>query len=263
MRDGPGRTRLPPGLERELVLAAKVGPGPARDDLIEAFTPLVAKMARIYRGSEGVDRVELMQEGAVGLLRALERYDATLGTPFWPYATWWVRQAMQQLVSELTRPVVLSDRAARQLARVKDSRHELVQTHGREPTPRELAEDTGLTRKQVDNLIAAERKPRALDEPVHGDDDVATFGELLADPLAEEAYERVPPRLALSDLEFLLGGLSDRERVVVCARYGLHGPEKTLRELGGHLGVSVERVRQIEERALDKLRAAAEPAGVA
>src|SRR6185503_2128730 len=117
----------------------------------------------------------------------IKRYDAELGTPFWAYACWWVRQAMQQLVSELTRPVVLSDRALRQLARVKDARREHTHAHSREPCSAELAEHTGLTRDQVENLLAVERAPRGLEEPIGDDDGNDTvFGELIADPFAED-----------------------------------------------------------------------------
>ena len=166
----PGRPRLSPASERELVRAAKAGDREARDRLIEAFMPLVGGVARIYRGSPTVDRSELMQEGVVGLLRALSRYDLGQGTPFWAYASWWVRQAMQQLVSELTRPVVLSDRAARQLARVKDARREHLQARGREPSLAELADGAHLPRRQVENLVVAERSPRGLEESVKGDE---------------------------------------------------------------------------------------------
>src|SRR5688500_20356844 len=107
-----------------------------------------------------------MQEGVVGLLRALGRYDLEQGTPFWAYASWWVRQAMQQLVSELSRPVVLSDRAARYLARLKTAHAEAIQSTGREPSRADLAERTGLTLDQVDDLLAAERAPRSLEQPV-------------------------------------------------------------------------------------------------
>src|SRR3954468_21019515 len=96
------RPALPIDLERELVAAAQSGDARARARLVEAFTPLIASVARVYRDSPRIDRVELLQEGVVGLLRALERYDASRGTPFWAYAAWWVRQAMQQLVAELT-----------------------------------------------------------------------------------------------------------------------------------------------------------------
>src|SRR4051794_40936377 len=167
-KDPPGRPRLSPASERELVLGAKAGDHDARDRLVETFMPLVGGVARIYRGCPAVDRSELMQEGVLGLLRALSRYDLGQGTPFWAYASWWVRQAMQQLVSELTRPVVLSDRAARQLARVRDARREHLQACGREPSLAELAELAHLPRRQVENLVVAERSPCGLEEPIRG-----------------------------------------------------------------------------------------------
>jgi RNA polymerase primary sigma factor len=252
----PYRPRLPLALERELLLAAKAGDTQARDELIDSFMPLVAGIARIYRGSGAVNHNELMQDGVVGLLRALRRYDPDLGTPFWAYASWWVRQAMQQLVSELTRPVVLSDRAIRQLARIKDARRVYLQAHGREPTTAELAQVTGLPGSQVDDLVVAERSARGLEEPVGGEDGGTTFGELLADPVAEEAYERIPRRMEIEGLPRLLDGLDPRECLIVRARFGLDGRQQTLRELAGGLGVSAERVRQIEQCALDKLRTA-------
>lgn len=242
--------------------AAKEREPDSREALIDAYVPLIASVARIYRGSPAVDRSELMQAGVLGLLRALERFDLDMGTPFWAYASWWVRQAMQQLVSELDRPVVLSDRALRQLARVRDAQREHMQKHGSEPSCADLAARAGLRREHVEQLIAAERKPRALEEPVGGDEDVrGTFGDLLADPVAEDAYERVPTRLESVRLRALLDGLDPREQAIVSARFGLDGPERTLRELAAVLGVSAERVRQVEQVALDKLReAAVEPA---
>jgi RNA polymerase sigma factor (sigma-70 family) len=240
------------------VLEAQAGDAAARESLIVALTPLIASVARIYGGSQCVNRAELMQEGAVGLLRALERFDPALGTPFWAYASWWVRQAMQDIVSQLSRPVVLSDRAVRQLARLKDAQHDRLQFTTRDPTAGELAGDTGLSRSQVENLLAAERHARALEEPVRGEGEGgATLGDQLADPHAEEAYENVPPLIEAHELAGLLAELSDRERAILAGRYGLAGPELTLRALGETFGVSIERVRQIEERALDKLRAAA------
>jgi RNA polymerase primary sigma factor len=247
---------VPRGSEHDVVLAAKAAEPGSRERLIEIFLPLIRGVARIYRGSGAVDRAELMQAGIVGLLYALDQYDPALGTPFWAYACWWVRRSMQQLVSELTRPVVLSDRALRQLARVKDARRDHMQAHGAEPTLGDLAIATGMRREQVETLIAADRKPRGLEEPVHGDEAASTFGDLLADPRAEDAYERVPRLLAAKQLGGLLGRLSDRERRVVRARYGLDGREQTLRELAERLGVSPERVRQIEQEALGKLRVA-------
>jgi RNA polymerase primary sigma factor len=243
--------------EVELVIAAQ-SDHLARARLLEEFRPLIANVARGYAQSTSVDRAELMQEGAVGLLRALERYDATLGTPFWAYAGWWVRQAMQELVKELMRPIVLSDRALRQLAQIKRARGRFTQEHRREPTVCELSACTGLTAEHIDHLAAAERQPRALEEPVDGENgDLAMLRDLLVDPGAEDAYDGVTWRVHLVELPRLLEVLTDRERVVIGGHYGLGGTDETLRELADRLGVSAERVRQIEQAALEKLRDAA------
>ncbi len=250
---------LPTALETELVAAAQAGDTRARARLVEAFMPLIASVARMYRSSARIERQELLQEGVVGLLRALHRYQPRQGVPFWGYASWWVRQAMQQLVSELTGPVVLSDRALRHLARLRDAHGQAVQQTGREPLRSELVQRSGLSREQVDDLLSVSLAPRSMDEPVStGHGTVGTLGELLVDPLAESEYERVLEAIETEELLALLAGLSDRERAVLRARYGLDdGHEETLREFGGRLGLSAERVRQIEDRALGKLAAAA------
>ena len=252
------RPRLPDARERELVAAAQAGDAAARERLVEACLPLIGSVARVYRDSPRVDRVELLQEGVVGVLRALERYDAARGVPFWAYASWWVRQSMQQLVSELTRPAVLSDRALRQLAQLKDAHGRELARTGREPTRAELAEETGLQVDQVEHLLAVDRPARSTDEPVAGDEGrIGTFGELLADPLAGDEYERVLDSIEAEGLHALLAGLSDRERDILRARYGLGRDEQSLRDVAAALGVSAERVRQLEQRALAKLAAAA------
>ena len=243
--------------ERELVLAAQRDGGVARDTLVGSFMPLVSSLARRYRSNQALSRDELLQEGVVGLLRALEHYDPGRETPFWGYASWWVRQAMQQLVAEITRPVVLSDRATRQLARVTHVRSDHMRSHHREPTHAQLAAETGLKTGQVQHLIAAAMRPRGLDERATAEDGGCSFGDLLADPRAEEAFENVPTRVVTSGLPRMLAVLSDRERTVVRSHYGLDGPCRTLRQLGASLGLTAERVRQIECEALDKLRAAA------
>jgi RNA polymerase sigma factor (sigma-70 family) len=252
------RARLPQASEHRLVRKAAAGDPRARAELVEAFMPLIGSVARNYRASAQITRVELMQEGVVGLLRALERYDPDLGTPFWAYAAWWVRQAMQQLVAELTRPVVLSDHALRSLARLKEAHRNIKQAAGQEPTINQLANRTGMQPDQLANLIAADRPPRACEEPLEGEEGViGTFGELIVDPLAEDEYERVVSHVTAGQLRDLLSGLSERERDVLRARFGLDGEAKNLRQIAETFGVSPERVRQLENRALGKLRAAA------
>jgi RNA polymerase sigma factor (sigma-70 family) len=218
---------------------------------------MIASVARAYRRSPAVGRDELTQEGVVGLLRALERYDPERGVPFWGYAAWWVRQAMQQVVSELSGPMVLSDRALRQLARIKDARRRFEQTRRREASTGELAAIVGLPRPQVESLLATERSARGLDEPAGAEaGEGATVGELLRDPRAQEAYERVPARVLAAEVPALLAHLTQRERTVICSRYGLGERKRTLREVAPELGVSAERVRQIEQESLAKLGAA-------
>jgi RNA polymerase sigma factor (sigma-70 family) len=239
--------------ELALVLAAREHGGRHMEELVQAYLPLIARSARMYRGA-AVDHAELMQEGVVGLLRALGRFDASLGNPFWAYASWWVRQAMQQLVAELSRPVVLSDRAARELAQVRRAERRFAQDRGREAHSAELATESGLEQAQVERLIAVGGRARALDERIPGEDGPGeTLRDRLPDPQADEAYERANWRLEAGALPDLLGLLDDRERVVVDRRYGLGGRAQTLHEIGGQLGLSAERVRQIEHQALDRL----------
>jgi len=242
--------------ERDLISAVQNGDDAARRRLVEVFTPAIGGASRRYRRTPGVDHQELMQEGVVGLLRAASRFDPTIGKPFWAYATWWVRQSMQHLVSEMSRPIVLSDRALRRLARVKEARSAYTQANGSEPTSDELADATGLNRRQVDDLLTVEPRPRGLEEDVGGGEDGSpmTLGELLVDPKAEAEYGRVTDRMEFAALQDLTADLQPRERAVVQAHYGLGRQSETLRQIAGRLDLSVERVRQIEVEALDKIR---------
>src|SRR5919201_3696057 len=161
--------RLTAQQERDLVIAAECGDAAACRRLVEVFLPSIASHARGFQGSR-VERRELLQEGVAGLLFAARRYDSELGTPFWAYASFWVRKAMQELVAELTRPVALSDRAVRDLSHIRRTRNEYLRRDGREPTSEELGAATGLTPSHVDSLLATERMPRGIEDRAPADD---------------------------------------------------------------------------------------------
>jgi DNA-directed RNA polymerase sigma subunit (sigma70/sigma32) len=164
---------------------------------------------------------------------------------------------MQRLVADLTLPIVLSDRALRQLATVKHARHDLEQSHHWEPSREEIANSTGYTQEQLDSLTCVELSPRSLDEPLQADDGAGgTLAELLADPHSGEGYYAVDQELEADFLRQRPNDLGTRERLVLRARYGFDGPIRTLHEVGDELDVSAERVRQIQEGALEKLRVA-------
>ncbi len=257
------RQRLTAWEERDLVIAAECGDAAACRRLVEEFLPAIASLARGFQGSR-VERRELLQEGVAGLLFAARRYDSELDTPFWAYASFWVRKAMQELVAELTRPVALSDRAARNLSRIRRTRNEHLQRDGREATTDELSASTGLAPEQVESLLVTERMPRALEDRWRADDPSSpTVGETLVDPVAEQAYEKVLDTLEIHGVLDLTDDLEERERAVIRSHYGLGQEPRTLSEIGAGLGLTAERARQIEAAALTKLRQSlAQPASI-
>jgi DNA-directed RNA polymerase sigma subunit (sigma70/sigma32) len=174
--------RLSAERERELVVATEGGDERACRQLVDSFLPAIGGVARRFGAGGGVQRAELMQEGIAGLLYAAKRYDPRMETPFWGYASFWVRKAMQELVAEVTRPMALSDHAVRGLAKVKAARRDLLDASGAEPTEEELAAATGFTRSKLDSLLAIDRTPRSFEEPLGADGGTTAFGEMVADP---------------------------------------------------------------------------------
>jgi RNA polymerase primary sigma factor len=244
---GAGPQQLTVGQEHQLLIGAKAGRADARQRLVASFLPgIIGVAARFPRGG-GVEPEELIQAGVVGVLFAARRYNLSLRTPFWAYASFWVRKAMQELIAERTRAVALSDRAVRELARIRTARNEHLRLHGIEPSDRELSCATGFSRAQVESLRAAERMPSGVDERVH---------DIVADPVAEQEYDRVLDVIEIGELHRHAGDLDERERSVLYAHYGLGQPAQTLNEIGSTLGLTGERARQIEACALTKLREA-------
>ena len=242
------------GEATDLVLRGQAGDIAAREQLIDRLLPLVSSLARRFR-TEGLDQTDLIQEGIVGLLRALERYDPARGVPFAAYATWWIRQSLQEARSDFVRPFRLPPKALRQLSQLKSEHQRIYQAEQRSAGINELAERTSVELEQARALAAADARVRSLDEPIAaGEGEIGSLGDLLEDPLSADSYEQVVETLAGQQLRALLSRLTDRERAVVRARFGFDTERQRLVDIGEQLGVSAERVRQIEERALAKLR---------
>jgi RNA polymerase primary sigma factor len=240
-----------------LARRAQAGDEAVREELIRRLLPLVQATARRYR-TEGLEQADLLQEGIVGLLRALQRFDPERGVPFAAFATWWIRQSLQEARSDFMRPLRLPPKALRQLSQLKSEHQRIYEAERRSARVGELAERTNIELEQAEALMVADARERSLDEPISSmDAELGTLGDLLEDPLSAAAYEDVVDAVAGEQLRALLSRLTDREREVVRARFGFDAPAEKLSEVGERLGLSAERVRQIEERALAKLRSAA------
>jgi RNA polymerase sigma factor (sigma-70 family) len=237
-----------------LAVRAQAGDGAAREQLIDLLLPLVGSYARRFP-TEGLDETDLLQEGIAGVLRALERYDPKLGVPFPAFATWWIRRSLQDARSDFMRAFRLPPKALRQLSQLKSEHQRIYQSEHRAATIGELAGNLGLDLTQAEALANADAQVRSLDETIAaGESEIGTLGDLLADPLSSAAYEDVIDNVAGQQLHALLTRLSEREQSVVRARFGFDGHAERLAEVGERLGLSAERVRQIEDRALAKLR---------
>jgi RNA polymerase primary sigma factor len=236
--------RRPEPLTPPLVVAAADGGRSERDRLVAAHMPAIRAIARQYRRHPRVEERELVQAGVVGFLCAVDRFDQHAGTPLWAYAAWWVRSAMQQVVAELSGPCVLSDRALRRLAQLRVANGDA--------TTGALA---GVPPADIGALKAASQQARSLDEPIaSGAED--TVADVLSDPRAQEPGDWAERRETARRVRELLPTLTPRERRVLSGRFPADDRPRTLGDLGVELGVSAERVRQIEQHALTKLRAA-------
>ena len=251
---------LPPAV----LEAAKAGDQRAVEHVVRAHLPRISAMARRYADAPHVERLELVQEGVAGLLQALERYDPAQGTPFWDYARPTVQRAMRRLTRELGHAATLSESGLRHLSRLKGAEQDLMQEQQRAPSRAEVIERSGVDREEAERVLAASRPPRSLQEPITAEDGgvVGLFGDLVDDPRAEDAYERVLDRIEAEELRPLLSVLSRREREVLRLRYGIDGEPQSRRKVAEVLGVSESRVRDIERRALAKLRRAAREHGM-
>jgi RNA polymerase primary sigma factor len=250
--DGP---LLTPAEERELARRKDEGDEAAKRRLIESNLRLVMSITRNYVNS-GVPLLDLIQEGNLGLIRAVEKFDYKMGYKLSTYATWWIRQAVTRAIADQGRTIRLPVHVVDQVRRVMRARRILTQKLNREPLIEEIAKESGFEVKRVRELFDLVEDPVSLETPV-GDGD-SMYGDMIEDVNSERPDESLAEMLRSAELQTALAQLSERMRHVLELRFGLTGAvPKTLEEVGAELGVTRERVRQLESRALRELQAAA------
>jgi RNA polymerase sigma factor (sigma-70 family) len=236
---------------RKLQRLVDAGEG-ARDEFIKANLRLVVSVARRYQGN-GLAMADLVQEGNIGLMRAVDKFDPNRGFKFSTYATWWIRQSIGRAIAESSRSIKVPAHVRESAPLVMKAMERLGAVHDRRPTPAEVAADTGLTAERVELVLIHRADVVSLSTPVMEDD--AELGDQLEDPTLETPFEVVLSHLERERLFKSLNRLNERERDVLRMRFGLdRGEEQTLAEIGDLFKLTRERIRQIEAKALTKLR---------
>ena len=244
--------KLPPKRREELTALVRDG-RVAKNHLLEANLRLVVSLAKRYTG-RGMPLLDLIQEGNLGLIRAVEKFDYAKGYKFSTYATWWIRQAITRGMADQSRTIRLPVHLVEQVNKLARIKRDLHQTLGREATHEELGKEVGLTPEKVADLLDHARDPVSLDMPV-GSDEEAPLGDFIEDENAMSAENAVISELLHTDIRHVLATLDEREQQVIRLRFGLDdGQPRTLDQIGKLFGSSRERVRQIEREVMAKLR---------
>jgi RNA polymerase nonessential primary-like sigma factor len=246
------RKRLGENRKRELAMVVRDGEA-ARSHLLEANLRLVVSLAKRYTG-RGMPLLDLIQEGNLGLIRAMEKFDYAKGFKFSTYATWWIRQAITRGMADQSRTIRLPVHLVEQVNKLARIKRELHQRLGREATDDELAAESGIPVEKINDLLEHSRDPVSLDMPV-GSEEEAPLGDFIEDAEAMSAENAVIAELLHTDIRTVLATLDEREHQVIRLRFGLDdGQPRTLDQIGKLFGLSRERVRQIEREVMTKLR---------
>ncbi|GAB2449678.1 sigma-70 family RNA polymerase sigma factor [Nocardia tengchongensis] len=244
--------RLSAAKKKDLAILVREGQS-ARQHLLEANLRLVVSLAKRYTG-RGMPLLDLIQEGNLGLIRAMEKFDYTKGFKFSTYATWWIRQAITRGMADQSRTIRLPVHLVEQVNKLARIKRELHQQLGREATDAELSRESGIPVDKIADLLDHSRDPVSLDMPV-GNDEEAPLGDFIEDSEATSAESAVIAGLLHRDVRVVLATLDEREQQVIRLRYGLDdGQPRTLDQIGKLFGLSRERVRQIEREVMSKLR---------
>ena len=240
--------------DEEIALAVRIQKGDeeARDQMIKANLRLVVKIAHDYEGL-GLPLLDLINEGNIGLMKAVERFDPTKGSKLSTYSAWWIKQAIKRSLANQSKTIRLPVHLVDKISKLKRTALKLQEALGREPTDEELGEEMEMDALKVARLRRAAIRPASLDSPI-GDDN-STFAEIVSDEKAENPYKQLEDKTVNDMLYDLIKTLPHREATILEYRFGLDGgSERTLEEVGEHFNVTRERVRQIQNLALSKLR---------
>jgi RNA polymerase primary sigma factor len=244
---------LTPQEEIELAARIKKGDKKAREQMIKANLRLVVKIARDYEGI-GLPLLDLISEGNIGLMKAVERFDPAKGGKLSTYGSWWIKQSIKRALANQSKTIRLPVHLVDKISKMRRTAMRLQEELGREPTDEELGEEMGITASRVAQMRMAAIRPASLDAPI-GDEDSNNFAEVVQDESADTPYEQLEEKTVTRMLQEMVKTLDPREATILRARFGLDGgPQKTLEEVGQKFGVTRERVRQIQNIALKKLR---------